>query len=76
MNHTTTTDTQITAKHGNNSKLVYAKKREAENLDEITQIFAEMDVSPLTARVNRTARRSDCVIGRIRKRFCSVLPLL
>ena len=53
MNHTTTTDTQMVAKHGNNGKLVYANNWEAENWDEITQVLAEMDVSPLTACVKR-----------------------
>ena len=52
-------DTQMAAKHENNSKLVYiiptndTNNREAENSDEINQILAEMDVSPLTARVKR-----------------------
>ena len=53
MNHTTTTDTQMAAKHGNNSKLVYANNWEVENLDEITQVLAEMAVSPLAAWVKR-----------------------
>ena len=73
MNHTTTTDTPIAAKHGNNGKLVDVNNREAENLDEITQVLAEIDRTQLTARVNRIRL---AVIGRVRKRFCSVFPLM